>query len=164
MDAAALIVFVQAARRPRDMDPRLSYLMVWFVVVLLFYNLPQSKRGVYLLALYPALATLLAIYVEAAARVLDVSGNWIRWLSQMAAVFFVIAGLDALFGLGMLAFAPHALELVLKNLVITDYDFVPQLELAAAAHPFIGMALGSRADRDRRVSPYAAGRAPSACA
>ena len=52
----------------------LSYLMVWFVVVLLFYNLPQSKRGVYLLALYPALATLLAIYVEAAARILDVSG------------------------------------------------------------------------------------------
>ena len=137
-----LIVFVQAARRPRDMDPRLSYLMVWFIVVLLFYNLPQSKRGVYLLALYPALATLLAIYVEAAARVLDVSGNWIRWLSQMAAVVFVIAGLDALFGLGMLAFAPHALELVLKNLVITDYDFVPQLELAAAAHPFIGMGLG----------------------
>jgi 4-amino-4-deoxy-L-arabinose transferase-like glycosyltransferase len=137
-----LIVFVQAARRPRDMDSRLSYLMVWFIVVLLFYNLPQSKRGVYLLALYPALATLLAIYVEAAARVLDVSGNWIRWLSQIAAVVFVIAGLDALFGLGMLAFAPHALELVLKNLVITDYDFVPQLELAAAAHPFIGMALG----------------------
>jgi len=60
----------------------------------------------------------------------------------MAAVFFVIAGLDALLGLGMLAFAPHALELVLKNLVITDYDFVPQLELAAAAHPFVGMALG----------------------
>jgi 4-amino-4-deoxy-L-arabinose transferase-like glycosyltransferase len=136
-----LIVFVQAARRPREMDPRLSYLMVWFVVVLLFYNLPQSKRGVYLLALYPALATLLAIYVEAAARVTDVSGNWIRWLSQLTAVFFVIAGLDALVGLGLLAFAPHALELVLKNLVITDYDFVPQLELAAAAHPFTGMVL-----------------------
>src|SRR3984893_16810607 len=31
-----LIVFVQAARRPRQMDPRLSYVMVWFVVVLLF--------------------------------------------------------------------------------------------------------------------------------
>ena len=137
-----LIVFVQAARRPHQMEPRLSYLTIWFVVVLLFYNLPQSKRGVYLLALYPALATLLAIYVEAAARVLDVSGNWIRWLSHAAAVFFVIAGLDALLGLGMLAFAPHALELVLKNLVITNYDFVPQLELAAAAHPFIGMGLG----------------------
>jgi 4-amino-4-deoxy-L-arabinose transferase-like glycosyltransferase len=137
-----LIVFVQAARRPRQMEPRLSYLMVWFVVVLLFYNLPQSKRGVYLLALYPALATLLAIYVEAAARVLDVSGNWIRWLSHAAAVFFVIAGLDALLGLSLLAFAPHALELLLKSLLITNYDFVPQLELSAAAHPFIAMGLG----------------------
>ncbi|MGH7914472.1 MAG: ArnT family glycosyltransferase, partial [Candidatus Binataceae bacterium] len=134
-----LIVFMQAARRPRKMDPRLSYLMVWFVVVLLFYNLPQSKRGVYLLALYPALAALLAIYVEAAARVVDVSVNWIRWLSQLAAVVFALAGLDALLGLGLLAFAPHVVELVLKSLVITDYDFVPQLELAAAAHPFIGM-------------------------
>jgi 4-amino-4-deoxy-L-arabinose transferase-like glycosyltransferase len=137
-----LIVFVQAARRPRQMEPRLSYLMVWFVAVLLFYNLPQSKRGVYLLALYPALATLLAIYVEAAARVLDVSGNSIRWLSHAAAVFFVIAGLDALLGLSLLAFAPHALELLLKSLLITNYDFVPQLELAAAAHPFIGMGIG----------------------
>lgn len=137
-----LIVFVQAARRPHAMEPRLSYLVIWFVAVLLFYNLPQSKRGVYLLALYPALATLLAIYVEAAARVLDVSAAWIRLLSHVAAVFFVIAGLDALLGLGILAFAPRALELVLKNLVITNYDFVPQLELAAAAHPFVGMALG----------------------
>jgi hypothetical protein len=137
-----LIVFVQAARRPRQMDPRLSYVMVWFVVVLLFYNLPQSKRGVYLLALYPALATLLAIYVEAAARGLDVSGKWIRLLSQLAAMAFVLVGIDALLGLGLLAFAPHALELVLKAFVITNYDFVPQLELAAAAHPFVGMALG----------------------
>lgn len=138
-----LIVLVQAARRPRRIDRRLSYLMVWFVVVLVFYNLPQSKRGVYLLALYPALATLLAIYVEAAARILDVSGNWIRWLSQLAAVVFVLAGFDALLGLGLLAFAPHALELVLRTFVIADYDFVPQLVLAAAAHPFIGMALGA---------------------
>jgi hypothetical protein len=120
----------------------LSYVMVWFVVVLLFYNLPQSKRGVYLLALYPALATLLAIYVEAAARGLDISGKWIRLLSQLAAMAFVLIGVDALLGLGLLAFAPHALELVLKTFVITNYDFVPQLELAAAAHPFIGMALG----------------------
>src|SRR6185437_2200341 len=29
-----LIIFVQAARRPRRMDSRLAYLMVWFVVVL----------------------------------------------------------------------------------------------------------------------------------
>jgi 4-amino-4-deoxy-L-arabinose transferase-like glycosyltransferase len=137
------ILFVQAARRPRDIDPRLAYLMAWFIAVLVFYNLPASKRGVYLLALYPALAALLAIYVEAAARRLDVSAGCIRLLSYMAAVFFVMAGLDALFGLGILAFAPHLLELILKTLIITNYDFVPQLELAAAAHPFVGMVLGA---------------------
>ena len=136
-----LIVFLQAARRPRRMDPRLSYLMVWFAVVLLFYNLPQSKRGVYLLALYPALAALLAIYVEAAARVPDVSERLIRWLTRLAAMFFGLAGVAALLGLGLLAFAPHALELALKNLSITNYDFVPQLQLAAAAHPFVATGL-----------------------
>jgi 4-amino-4-deoxy-L-arabinose transferase-like glycosyltransferase len=137
-----LIVFVQAARRPRRMDRRLSYLLVWFAAVLIFYNLPQSKRGVYLLALYPALAALLAIYLEAAARVLDVSLNWLRWLSQAAALFFVLAGIDALLGLGMLALAPRALELGLRTVTIDDYDLVPQLELAAAAHPFVAMGLG----------------------
>lgn len=137
-----LIVFVQAARRPRRMDRRLSYLMVWFAAVLIFYNVPQSKRGVYLLALYPALAALLAIYLEAAARVPDVSVSWIRWLSRLAALCFVMAGVDALLGLGMLAFAPRALELGLRIMVIDDYDFVPQLELAAAAHPLVAMGLG----------------------
>jgi 4-amino-4-deoxy-L-arabinose transferase-like glycosyltransferase len=137
-----LIALLQAARRPRRMDSRRAYLMVWFVVVLLFYNLPQSKRGVYLLALYPALAALLAIYLEAAARVFEVTGNWIRWFSQAAAVFFGLAGTAALVGLGSLTFAPHALERALKILAITDYDFLPQLGLAAAAHPLIGIGLG----------------------
>jgi 4-amino-4-deoxy-L-arabinose transferase-like glycosyltransferase len=137
-----LVVFVQAARRPRRMDSRLSYLMVWFVVVLLFYNLPQSKRGVYLLALYPALAALLAIYVEGAARVPDVSEPWLRWLVRLAAVFFGLAGVAALIGLGLLAFAPRALELLLSKLIITNYDFVPQLTVAAAAHSFIAVELG----------------------
>jgi 4-amino-4-deoxy-L-arabinose transferase-like glycosyltransferase len=135
------IVFVQAVRRPRRMDSRVSYLMVWFVVVLIFYNLPQSKRGVYLLALYPALAALMAIYVEAAARVPDVSGNWIRWLARLSAVFFGLAGVAALLGLGLLAFAPHVLGVVLRNLIIANFDFVPQLELAAAAHPVIAIGL-----------------------
>jgi hypothetical protein len=137
-----LIVFVQASRRPRQIDSRLAYLMVWFSVVLIFYNLPQSKRGIYLLALYPALAALLAIYVEAAARVLDVSGRSIRWLAHAAAVIFVVAGVDGLLGLGMLAFAQHALELLLRSLLIADYDFVPQLVLAVAARPFVAMGLG----------------------
>jgi len=136
-----LMVFAQAVRHPRPIGPRLSYLMVWFGVVLLFYNLPQSKRGVYLLALYPALAALLAIYVEAAARAPDASERWIRWLARLAAAGFGLAGVAALLGLGLLAFAPHALELVLSNLIINNHDFVPQLGLAVAAYPLIAMGL-----------------------
>ncbi|HXQ22811.1 MAG TPA: glycosyltransferase family 39 protein [Candidatus Acidoferrales bacterium] len=48
-------------RRRRELahdDPRL-YLLVWIAVVFGFYALAASKRSVYLLALYPALALLL---------------------------------------------------------------------------------------------------------
>ena len=51
------IVGLQAARAPVAVDSRLKYIVVWFAAVLIFYNLPQSKRGVYLLCMYPAFAT-----------------------------------------------------------------------------------------------------------
>ena len=48
------IVGVRPRARRSTVDPRLKYIFVWFATVLIFYNLPQSKRGVYLLCLYPA--------------------------------------------------------------------------------------------------------------
>jgi len=138
-----LILVVQAARRPRTIDPRLAYLMTWFAAVLIFYNLAQSKRGVYLLALYPALASLLAIYLEDAARAPDAAARWIRYLTELTVVVAIVAGVGVLAGLGTLAFAPHRLERMLIPFGVTDYDFVPQLELAGAAHPFVAMALGA---------------------
>jgi 4-amino-4-deoxy-L-arabinose transferase-like glycosyltransferase len=138
-----LVLIVQALRNPRPTDRRLTYLLTWFAVVLIFYNLPQSKRGIYLLALYPALAALLAIYLEEAARAPECAAQWLRRLRQLTAIAFLVTGASALAGLGLLAFAPHKLEALLKPFGITDYDFVPQLELAAAAHPFVAMALGA---------------------
>ena len=58
----------QAERQPAC-SIRSANLSFWFITVLVFYNFPQSKRGVYLLCLYPAFATIVAIYVsEAIAR------------------------------------------------------------------------------------------------
>src|SRR5262249_16281166 len=54
---------VQAFSRRPTLGPRVAYLLVWVVVVLVFYSFAKSKRGAYLLALYPALAALLAVCV-----------------------------------------------------------------------------------------------------
>src|SRR5579875_3071261 len=40
-----------------------SYLVIWVLVVLVFFSVARQKRGVYLLALYPALAGLLSVYL-----------------------------------------------------------------------------------------------------
>ncbi len=50
-----------ARKRP---GPRLTYLIVWALGVMLFYGLAHQKRGIYLLAIYPALALLTASFVR----------------------------------------------------------------------------------------------------
>jgi hypothetical protein len=135
------VVMIQAARHPRPQDRRLTYLLVWFATVLVFYNVPQSKRGVYLLALYPALAGLLGIYVDEMARAPQFVTRWLRRLRQIGAVAFIVTGTVAMAGLLLLAFTPPTMAAIFKPFGITDYDFVPQLELAAAAHPFMAMGL-----------------------
>jgi 4-amino-4-deoxy-L-arabinose transferase-like glycosyltransferase len=52
--------------RPRP-DPR-RFVVTWVVVVFAFYAIPASKRGVYLLPLYPALSLLLAIRLDSFLR------------------------------------------------------------------------------------------------
>lgn len=47
--------------RDRPLDPMRRYLVVWFVVVFVFFLVPDSKRGVYLLPAYPAGALLFGL-------------------------------------------------------------------------------------------------------
>jgi 4-amino-4-deoxy-L-arabinose transferase-like glycosyltransferase len=47
---------------------RLSYLLIWIIGVSFFYSLAYQKRGIYLLAIYPALALLSASFVIRTAR------------------------------------------------------------------------------------------------
>jgi 4-amino-4-deoxy-L-arabinose transferase-like glycosyltransferase len=44
--------------------PRLRWLLVWVALALVFFSLPEGKRGVYLLPVYPALAILAAAAVS----------------------------------------------------------------------------------------------------
>lgn len=65
----ALLATPQAKR---IWNARFKYLVIWATTVLIFYNLPRSKRGAYLLALYPALATLTALMLnELRSRITD---------------------------------------------------------------------------------------------
>jgi hypothetical protein len=62
-------------------DPRL-YLLVWIAVVFGFYALAASKRSVYLLALYPALALLLGWWWDEQRR----GSTEDRWLAHVVRI------------------------------------------------------------------------------
>ena len=61
-------------------DPRV-FLLVWILVVFGFYAVATSKRGVYLLALYPAAALLLGWWIDHA----RVAAARPRWLPRVVA-------------------------------------------------------------------------------
>src|ERR1017187_7578010 len=101
------IVGVQAARAPRAFDPRLKYIIVWFAAVLIFYNLPQSKRGVYLLCMYPAFATLVAIYVRQAVVRPEPARACVHWLARLSGLAMLILGGAGLVALAILVARPQ---------------------------------------------------------
>lgn len=145
----ALIAALQALRRPRHLDPRLGYLFVWFLVVLIFYNLPQSKRGVYLLALFPALTTIVALYLSDAISHRDQIAGPVRWLARATGVLFVAAGAGAIAALALLYSAPSAISRILSRCGIL-LDQLPAA-LQTSAHqrglfsvvlPLVAIAIG----------------------
>lgn len=114
----ALLATLQAIRRPRPRDARLGYLFVWFLAVLIFYNLPQSKRGAYLLALYPALAAIVAIFMIDAIADPSALIRCVRPLTLATGAGFVIAGIGALLGLLALFVWPGAMLWTLARFAI----------------------------------------------
>lgn len=101
------IVGVQAARAPRALGPRFKYIVVWFAAVLIFYNLPQSKRGVYLLCMYPAFATLVAIYVRQAVVRPEPARACVHWTARLSGLAMLILGGGGLVALAMLVARPQ---------------------------------------------------------
>jgi hypothetical protein len=64
-------------------DPRV-YLLVWIGVVFGFYSIAASKRGVYLLSLYPAVALLVGWWWD---DVRSADADRQAWLARLLAVF-----------------------------------------------------------------------------
>ncbi|HYL57556.1 MAG TPA: glycosyltransferase family 39 protein [Candidatus Acidoferrales bacterium] len=163
------LVGVEARSNPIAIDSRLKYVLIWFATVLIFYNFPQSKRGVYLLCLYPALATLVAIYVRAAIVRPDLTRGVVRVISRLSGCGLLAAGAAGLCSLAMIAARPEALRSLLRLLNIRAPSFVQVLSTAvsekallAALFPLAAIALGSaliggRARLERIVIGVAAG-------
>jgi 4-amino-4-deoxy-L-arabinose transferase-like glycosyltransferase len=128
------LVVVQAARSPRALDGRLKYLLVWFAAVLIFYNLPQSKRGVYLLCMYPAFATLVAIYIRRAVVRPEPARIYVLWLSRLYGLAMLLLGSAALVALAMLAAWSHDFADLLQAANIGATAFPRILTAIAGEH------------------------------
>jgi len=135
------IVGVQAARAPREFDSRLKYMLIWAAAVLVFFNLPQSKRGVYLLCMYPALATLLALYLRDAIVRPDTSRAWIRWISLVAGFTMLLLGSAAFVALAMIVAWPHAFSDLLQAAAIRAPAFPRVLAAIVREHWILSLAM-----------------------
>jgi 4-amino-4-deoxy-L-arabinose transferase-like glycosyltransferase len=81
-------------RREIARDDARLYLLVWIAVVFAFYSVSISKRGVYLLALYPAIALLLGWWWDEQARA---PADEERWLTRpLPVVCWALVGVSAL--------------------------------------------------------------------
>jgi len=114
-------------RKNYKSNPRIHYLIVWIATVLIFYNVSHSKRGVYLLALYPALAAAVSIFLADTADRSPAKPRWLTPISITAAAFFLIAGLAGLLGVAALKLSPSALGNGLARCGIRAATFMPAL-------------------------------------
>jgi len=137
----AILAAIQALRHRRRVDPRLGYLLIWFLTVLIFYNLPQSKRGAYLLALYPALTTIVALLIGDAIAHQKAILRPLRWLARGAGAFFAAAGAGGLIGLAMLYIAPSAIQWILAQCGIVLAQLPEALRALAHQHSLLSIVL-----------------------
>jgi 4-amino-4-deoxy-L-arabinose transferase-like glycosyltransferase len=137
------IVGVEARRAPLIVDPRLKYIFVWFATVLIFYNLPHSKRGVYLLCMYPAFATIVAIYLrQTIVRPAPVQ-RYVRWIARVSGLTMLLLGSAALVAFPMLVTSRWRSEVadLLQAGSIRAPAFAPTLGLTVADHWILALAM-----------------------
>jgi 4-amino-4-deoxy-L-arabinose transferase-like glycosyltransferase len=123
----AIIAALKLLRNRPMIDSRVGYLIVWCAAVLVFYNFAQSKRGVYLLALYPALAATVAIVVVNEAQQGEWLTRWNNFIARGFAAAFILAGAVATCALVILLASPSTIEALLTLSGINLPALTPQL-------------------------------------
>jgi 4-amino-4-deoxy-L-arabinose transferase-like glycosyltransferase len=125
-------VGIRMASLQKLRNPRLLYLVIWVAVVLVFYSFAFSKRGVYLLALYPALAAATGLCL---AEVLGAPNipRWIGALSKCGGAFFALTGACGLLAALIVTLLPAVARRPFAAFGITAPAFVPNLAAAIGA-------------------------------
>ncbi|HJU10175.1 MAG TPA: glycosyltransferase family 39 protein [Candidatus Binataceae bacterium] len=137
----AVVAALEFWKAPFKRSPRFSYMLVWFVAVLVFYNLPHSKRGIYLLALYPALSTTVALILShASQRPSPLFRRSINLIARAAGLFFIVAGISAAAGCVMLFYWLLPIRWMLARLGILVAE-LPEALRATAAHHWLAVGL-----------------------
>jgi len=136
------LAILQFVREPRGLSPRVKYLMVWLVVVLVFYNFPQSKRGVYLLALYPSLSALTALLLNETFSRPDFAAPLVRGLKSASGLLLLSVALAALLLEAVTVFSgPRLLMTVIGHFQADDAGFARMLMTTVAALPVASVLL-----------------------
>ena len=135
------LVLWRALRAPRAADSRLAYLLIWLVVVLGFYSFSHSKRGVYLLPLYPALAAITALYLVDAIDAPASTARLVAFFSSLYGAALAVAGAGATLGLALLWLWPSALASIFGALGITELAFTHTLRATASSRPALSIAI-----------------------
>jgi len=125
---------IRFANRQSLREPRLLYLLIWFGAVLLFYNFAAAKRGVYLLALYPALAAIVGIHLAEELKA-PLASAWTRVMSLGMGLFFATVSVGGLVAAAIIRIWPALAGVLLAAaLDIKAPRFVPELSTAVDAH------------------------------
>ncbi len=133
----ALLALLGCWKHPPKLDSRFSYLLIWFLAILIFYNLPHSKRGIYLLALYPALSTMVAVLLTPRTELPPrAPERCVYLISRVTGASFIAAGVAAWMGCAMLFFKPAPLRWTLARMGILVPELPLALRSAASAHWF----------------------------
>lgn len=135
------LVFWRALRTPRQNDARLTYLFIWFAVVLGFYSFSHSKRGVYLLPLYPALATTTALYIVDAIDGPARTQRLVAFFSSMYGAVLATVGAALLLAFATVQIWPSALTSLLRTVGLADVDLTGMLRTTASADLALSLAL-----------------------
>lgn len=135
--------FLPAAlwRLGRKPGPRAAYLAVWCAVALVFYGFAHQKRGVYLLAIYPALAALTGRFIVESANAAVGPARWLKFLPLLFGVLFLAIGVVGLTALFLAEHQPDRLAQLLVRVRIVVPGLATNLGALAGTHRFFSWLL-----------------------
>jgi 4-amino-4-deoxy-L-arabinose transferase-like glycosyltransferase len=74
-------------------DPTVQFFFLWFLVVLLFFSMSDTKRDLYLLPLLPTLALLVANYLDAITGAKLPQDSLLRWVATGCFAIIGVSGI-----------------------------------------------------------------------